>query len=506
MRFTNTIQLATVTLGPGFLFFGAETKLSVTVSPEIPGGGRITHQSAWNHMTDERSIVLTGGSVFKVPVVGQSGWRTDSGAPVEDWSYDVSVVASSPGRSPVRWFGSVKPTPSTRTVTLAVADGVVTGLASGTAPGVNAETGGVTVEGGGASGSAINDTITARRTADAFIDSGPNTGDANGGREIASYFDRAGKRVIWTETEQGNGYSVINVAPSIAQSRAKISLWEKSLTDLASGERARRPLSIESHGIAEAGENDVSFYTCDDSNTATESTAAKVFQWHWGEQWDGSIEFLTMIRGNGKYNPADWSNDYRVHIGYHSADASQPVIHFGQPAAGANQEAWIDNRAGALRFRTGTSSRMEFDSAGGYTFKTGAVSFEGTFQVTSTIPATPTNGVYLGRRSGDVSQPSVAISTGTDTWRIENRTGEYLTRINDVTAFRINPTRTAFMGNRNFGVNVDAQFGSGAGVVGIANATTVPTANPTGGGVMYVEAGALKFRGSAGTVTTIAPA
>lgn len=37
-------------------------------------------------------------------------------------------------------------------------------------------------------------------------------------------------------------------------------------------------------------------------------------------------------------------------------------------------------------------------------------------------------------------------------------------------------------------------------------AATVPTANPTGGGVLYVEAGALKYRGSSGTVTTIANA
>lgn len=40
----------------------------------------------------------------------------------------------------------------------------------------------------------------------------------------------------------------------------------------------------------------------------------------------------------------------------------------------------------------------------------------------------------------------------------------------------------------------------------IANATTVPTGNPTGGGFLYVEGGALKWRGSGGTTTTIGPA
>lgn len=69
-------------------------------------------------------------------------------------------------------------------------------------------------------------------------------------------------------------------------------------------------------------------------------------------------------------------------------------------------------------------------------------------------------------------------------------------------------TRTEKMridGDGNFGLN-GTSFGSGKGVVAIANAGTIPSANPTGGGVLYVEGGALKYRGSSGTVTTIANA
>lgn len=54
----------------------------------------------------------------------------------------------------------------------------------------------------------------------------------------------------------------------------------------------------------------------------------------------------------------------------------------------------------------------------------------------------------------------------------------------------------------NIGIN-GVSFGSGSKVMFIANATTVPTVNPTGGGILYVEAGALKYRGSSGTITTI---
>jgi hypothetical protein len=60
------------------------------------------------------------------------------------------------------------------------------------------------------------------------------------------------------------------------------------------------------------------------------------------------------------------------------------------------------------------------------------------------------------------------------------------------------------------GINVafgdPGSFGGGAGVIFIKNATTVPTTNPTGGGILYVQGGALKYRGSGGTITPIAPA
>jgi hypothetical protein len=62
-----------------------------------------------------------------------------------------------------------------------------------------------------------------------------------------------------------------------------------------------------------------------------------------------------------------------------------------------------------------------------------------------------------------------------------------------------------FRSNTQFG-SLSGAFGGGDGVIGIANATTVPNSNPSGGGVLYAQAGALKWRGSAGTVTTIAAA
>ena len=57
----------------------------------------------------------------------------------------------------------------------------------------------------------------------------------------------------------------------------------------------------------------------------------------------------------------------------------------------------------------------------------------------------------------------------------------------------------------NVGIGVSAFGTSAANVLGLANATA-PTTSPAGMGQLYVEAGALKYRGSSGTVTTIANA
>lgn len=57
----------------------------------------------------------------------------------------------------------------------------------------------------------------------------------------------------------------------------------------------------------------------------------------------------------------------------------------------------------------------------------------------------------------------------------------------------------------NLGLGVTSFGTSAAKVLGMANATA-PTSSPAGMGQLYVEAGALKYRGSSGTVTTIANA
>lgn len=364
------------------------------------------------------------------------------------------------------------------------------------------DTGALVGRGDAATSAAIDRKFTAK---DAFTSIPTST--TAWGKLAGAFRTSALKKVFWFETESNpNGYSSINVAPAIAQSRSKLSFWEKSVDDLAVDERPRRPLSIEAHGAAEAGEYDVSFYSQDNLDTATSHSATKVLQWHWGPQWDGRIEFLTMIQGNGKFDPAAWATDAKVHIGYHSGDVAQPMVHFAGTSGNATHASQIELRSGIFRIKAGADAKMEIDAAAGLTYKGGTFETQGVLRASGSLPATLAHGAYIGKRIDDQTQPSLALSTGTDHWRVENRSADLLFRLNDVSAFKINASRAAFTGGKNVGINTETAFGSGAGVIGIANATTAPTANPAGGGVLYVEAGALKFRGSSGTVTTIAPA
>lgn len=117
----------------------------------------------------------------------------------------------------------------------------------------------------------------------------------------------------------------------------------------------------------------------------------------------------------------------------------------------------------------------------------------GALEVAPATDATP-GIVTRGRASGTNQQEWRRPSDGAVRTRISN-TAQLVTQ------------EVAFLAGPAVQVgSTSVQVGGGSGVVGIANAGTVPSTNPTGGGVLYAEAGALKWRGPSGTVTTLAPA
>jgi len=118
----------------------------------------------------------------------------------------------------------------------------------------------------------------------------------------------------------------------------------------------------------------------------------------------------------------------------------------------------------------------------------------------------------VSTRVGMVIQGAASQSANLQEW--QNSGGTVLNSITAGGQFRTSgiagldgSSAMLFAGSRNIqlfsGTN---SLGGGLGVLGIANASGTPTSNATGGGILYVEAGALKYRGSSGTITTLGAA
>lgn len=101
------------------------------------------------------------------------------------------------------------------------------------------------------------------------------------------------------------------------------------------------------------------------------------------------------------------------------------------------------------------------------------------------------------RLTSSTTAVGMLMTSSTNTIRVGTRSGAFIVDIS-VERLRIDTNGNILTGGM-------AAATSAVNCLHIANCTA-PTANPTGGGVLYVEAGALKYRGSSGTVTTIAAA
>jgi hypothetical protein len=116
-----------------------------------------------------------------------------------------------------------------------------------------------------------------------------------------------------------------------------------------------------------------------------------------------------------------------------------------------------------------------------------------------------------GANSGEILLQNSGNTNGsTDGFAIANINGDGVALYNRINAHirfgTNNIERLRITEDGNLGFNTNSQFGGGVKVIGIGNATTVPTTNPSNAGILWVENGALKYRGSSGTVTTIANA
>jgi hypothetical protein len=145
---------------------------------------------------------------------------------------------------------------------------------------------------------------------------------------------------------------------------------------------------------------------------------------------------------------------------------------------------------GAFTFSASTNERMRIDSSGN--LMVGTTTNSASARITAAINTATANTAFIGLQNDASGANDWAITMpSTNDLAIRNVTNSY-------NAIYIQNQGVA----ADIGIN-GLSSGGGAGVVFVANATTMPTTNPTGGGILYVEAGALKYRGSSGTVTTL---
>ena len=176
-----------------------------------------------------------------------------------------------------------------------------------------------------------------------------------------------------------------------------------------------------------------------------------------------------------------------------SVDASLAYLTQMLSAAGVSTIAAYSATGQALAFNTtpsggGATERMRIDASGNVSIGTTAaaqkLNLHNGYQLITNTTTGTSQGLLIGLDTGDAvmsNQYNGALKLGT----------------NNTERARIDANGNLLLGGTST---------PGTKVIYIANATAAPATNPTGGGVLYVEGGALKYRGSSGTVTTIANA
>jgi hypothetical protein len=173
-------------------------------------------------------------------------------------------------------------------------------------------------------------------------------------------------------------------------------------------------------------------------------------------------------------------------------------------AFGGGALCFYNNNSGAAGNFTTADEKMRIDVSGNVGIGTGTAATK--LEIAGGVSAQQSNGRYFGFGTSGFSFDGTTVNDyGITYTTISSTFNTVLAGFSNIkfTTNQSEAMRIDASGNVGIGT---ASMGGGEVIIAIANATTVPTSNPTGGGILYVQGGALKYRGSSGTVTTIANA
>ena len=186
-----------------------------------------------------------------------------------------------------------------------------------------------------------------------------------------------------------------------------------------------------------------------------------------------------------------------------SASTSDAILRFSNGATGALAGVYANNAQALVLEAGGATERMRIDSSGGVLIGVTSQSFGG-----GGITSRGDVGVHTRTSAGASTGIALAVTRESATGELvrftvsNSSTGQGQTRYDaGILTLQADSTNALALGTAGAArVQIDS-----SGNVSIANSASAP-GTPASGGVLYVEAGALKFRGSSGTITTIAAA
>jgi len=199
-----------------------------------------------------------------------------------------------------------------------------------------------------------------------------------------------------------------------------------------------------------------------------------------------------------------FGNNFYYNSGFKYTSSSKNAVAYLTTDNG--QHIWYNAPSGTADNAITFTQAMTLFASGALALGTTSDPTSGYFAIGPDSGKTANSLMWLANTSGRVYIGKESSAGGT----IVNGTDAYAAVIATNSAYPLqfgtnNAVRATIDSSGNLLLKTTSIGTSAVGVIGLGNATA-PTSSPAGMGQLYVEGGALKYRGSSGTVTTIAAA